>query len=322
MSTVSVIIPTYNHRDYILHTLASVASQTYAVYEIIVVNDSSPDDTATLLRPLAETGRIRYIQQENAGVAAARNHGLREARGDLIAFLDDDDYWPDDKIEWQVRYLNEHPEAGVIVGDIALVDGAGNVKKQAALKPGPITLEEMLAGSSIWSPGQTLVRKSLFAGRHGFDENIRGSDDYDLWLDFARSTRMVMDSRLALYYRLHPGNASRDALAMCLNTQRVLRRHMPFAPSRSRGELRLRATKWLYDYRGKFAIREWKQRVLRGQWRDSLKYISAMGWFIKGAVSDRRLFAAICKEMLPQRLVESIDRRKRRCAGATNETIP
>src|SRR5439155_3912895 len=116
MPTVSIIIPTYNHRQYVLETLESVFAQTLADREIIVINDGSPDDTAEVLRPLAASGRIRYIQQANAGPSEARNRGLAEARGRFVAFLDDDDLWPADKLAWQVEALQHAPEAALIYG--------------------------------------------------------------------------------------------------------------------------------------------------------------------------------------------------------------
>src|SRR3954470_24757434 len=97
---VSVVIPTYRHRDYVLRTLDSVFAQTYRDFEVIVVNDGSPDDTNRRIRPLVSAGRIRYIEQANAGQAAARNTGIAHARGRYIALLDDDDLWPADKLAW------------------------------------------------------------------------------------------------------------------------------------------------------------------------------------------------------------------------------
>src|SRR5271170_3450676 len=99
---VSVVIPTYNHRDFVVEALESVFAQTFTDYEVIVVNDGSPDDTAAVLRPYIESGRIRYIEQENRGQAGARNRGLAEARGEFVAYLDDDDLWLRDKLAWQV----------------------------------------------------------------------------------------------------------------------------------------------------------------------------------------------------------------------------
>ena len=95
---VSIVIPTYQHCDFILRTLSSVFEQSLGDYEIIVVNDGSKDDTATVLAPLVDAGRITYIEQENRGQSHARNVGLSRARGEYIAFLDDDDIWPPEKL--------------------------------------------------------------------------------------------------------------------------------------------------------------------------------------------------------------------------------
>ena len=120
---VSVIVPTYNHGRYVLESLASVFGQTYRSFEVIVVNDGSPDNTAEVLKPLVEAGRIYYIEQPNAGQASARNRGFASARGEYIAFLDDDDLWPADKLSWQVGVLKAEPDLGLIAGRAVLFSG-------------------------------------------------------------------------------------------------------------------------------------------------------------------------------------------------------
>ena len=102
---VSIIIPAYNHADLLGEALESVFAQTYRNFEIIVVDDGSTDDTASLLKPLSEQGVIRYIYQQKQGVSAARNRGIVEANGRYIAFLDSDDLFEPDKLEIQVNYL-------------------------------------------------------------------------------------------------------------------------------------------------------------------------------------------------------------------------
>src|SRR5262245_5620608 len=99
---VSVVIPTYGHADYLLATLKSVFAQSFTDHEIILVDDGSPDNTAHVVRPLVEAGQVRYLEQPHRGPAAARNRGIREARGEFIAMLDDDDLWPPEKLQWQV----------------------------------------------------------------------------------------------------------------------------------------------------------------------------------------------------------------------------
>src|SRR4051812_10173624 len=103
--TVSVVIPTYGHCRYVLETIESALGQTFSSNEIIVVNDGSPDDTVVVLQPYTQTGRIRYFEQPNAGQASARNRGLAEATGEFVAFLDDDDIWPADKLAWQIQAM-------------------------------------------------------------------------------------------------------------------------------------------------------------------------------------------------------------------------
>ena len=105
--SVSVVIPTYNVAPYIAETLNSVFAQTFSDFEVIVVDDGSPDgeELERALGPYLE--RVRYMRQENRGAGAARNHGVREARGEFIAFLDSDDLWMPEYLEEQVRFLRE-----------------------------------------------------------------------------------------------------------------------------------------------------------------------------------------------------------------------
>ena len=153
---ISVIIPTYRHGDTVLETLDSVFAQTFTDYEVIVVNDGSPDDTAERLRPLAETGRIRYFEQPNGGQANARNRGLAEARGEFIAYLDDDDLWPPDKLEWQLDSLEER-RCDVVVGNVSYFGGVDFIPVWT--EAGEILdFHSFFSGNMIISPGQALIR--------------------------------------------------------------------------------------------------------------------------------------------------------------------
>jgi len=104
MTTISVIIPTFNRARYVTKAIDSVLAQTYKDYEIIVVDDGSTDNTRQVLSPYME--RIRYIYQDNAGVSAARNAGIRDAKGEWIAFLDSDDLWLPRKLACQMDYMS------------------------------------------------------------------------------------------------------------------------------------------------------------------------------------------------------------------------
>jgi len=296
---VSIIIPAYKP-GHLLQALASAFAQRGDDYEVIVVNDGSPFSIRDLLRPLVEDGRILYIEQENKGTAAARNRGLGAAHGKYVAFLDDDDYWPDDKLEWQARYLDEDPGLGMIAGNATIVDEAGNVKTEEPVKAGFVTLEGMFSGCNITSPGQTLIRREVM-GEQALDENLSGADDVDLWLTLAGKSRVMMVPRLALYYRLHETNASRDNLSICLKTQRAIGKHLALASRRDRARYWSSAASWLFPLRGIFIIREWKRRLVCGEWRHSGKYLSAITWFVRGALPDPSLLSAVGREILPWR---------------------
>jgi len=116
----SAIVPTYNAAGFLAEAIESIRWQTYQPVEIIVVDDGSTDDTAEVVRGLG--GEIRYVEQANAGPAAARNRGLELAQGELIAFLDADDRWPRDKLEIQVPRLLGNPELDLVLGRIQYVD--------------------------------------------------------------------------------------------------------------------------------------------------------------------------------------------------------
>jgi glycosyltransferase involved in cell wall biosynthesis len=300
---VSVIIPAYKE-IYLLNTLQSVFAQSFTDFEVIVINDGSPYPIDKILRPLAEAGRIRYFEQDNRGVAAARNRGLREARCELIAFLDDDDYWPEDKLDWQVRYLEHHPEVGMVLGSWAMIGKEGLETHRIPLKEMRMTRSDFLVRTqdALGSLGQTLIRRELFSQVNGFDENLSGADDFDLCLKIAGIAIVMSYGNMALYYRVHQLNASHNPLLMCLTNQIVIDRHLPSFPPKIRSLQRLKAAQWLYFFRGQAVIRHWKRRLWSGKRQDSWKYMQAIAWFLRGSVLDPGFLVTICKEIMPARI--------------------
>src|SRR6516165_447182 len=115
---VSVVIPTYNYRHFVTDAVASALEQTYQPVEVLVVDDGSRDDTRARLTPYLD--RIRYIYQENQGLSAARNTGIRAAKGVWIALLDSDDAWHPRKLETQMEFIRQHPDIGVLGSDSIL----------------------------------------------------------------------------------------------------------------------------------------------------------------------------------------------------------
>lgn len=240
MVQVSVVIPTFKHRDFVIATLNSVYAQTFTDYEVIVVNDGSPDDTANALKPLADTGRIRYIEQSNQGQAVARNRGLAEAQGEFIAFLDDDDLWPPDKLAWQVKLLTEFSDTVLVYGDATVVNTdfssaepsyfEQNQSNEAELPSGSVHAD-LLVRNWITSPGQVMIRTSAIREINGFDETIWGADDHDLYIRLAEKGQFLHRERRALYYRLHANNASKDIQRMYLNGKLIRDKHIGRIPN-------------------------------------------------------------------------------------------
>ena len=121
---ITVIIPTYNCDLYIVEAIESVLKQEDCHYEVVVIDDGSTDATQEVLEPLQK--QIRYLKQENQGVAAARNQGIAQARGNLVAFLDADDYFFPGKLAKQAAIFAQHPDIGIVHSGWQRVDSAGN----------------------------------------------------------------------------------------------------------------------------------------------------------------------------------------------------
>jgi glycosyltransferase involved in cell wall biosynthesis len=231
---VSVVVPAYGHADYIVGSIESVLAQVPPPREVIVVDDSSPDDTAERLAPLVREGRIRYVRQPNAGMAAARNAGARLATSEYLYFLDDDDLVFPGALAWLADELERQPEAAFASGDREYFSA-----EPPALKPGRFEWEaaERLAFvcfNTIASPGQVLIRRRAFADVGGFDQEIWGSDDWDLWLRLLERHRGRLSRRPVLAYRQHANNASRNMLRMYNSSLMVARRALGGLPPAER----------------------------------------------------------------------------------------
>lgn len=248
MPTVTVIIPTYNHAEYVLDTLRSVFTQTYTDYEVIVVNDGSPDNTSEILMPLAAEGRIRYIEQTNQGQAAARNRGLREATGEFVAYLDDDDLWPAEKLLWQVENLRSDHRLVAVAGERVTINVCGDQIAENRFAPGHVSRIELYSGNPFASPGQVLIRRSALEAVGGFDTTIWGSDDLDLWFRLEEVGDIVKVQRLALKYRMHESNASHMKERMLVNTKAVITKHLAKEPRSIRRECERAGTRFVYQY--------------------------------------------------------------------------
>ena len=214
---ISVIIPVYNGAHFLGDAVANVLSQRYDPLDIIVVDDGSTDDIAAAVARLPV--EVRYLRQDNGGAASARNRGIRDASGDLIAFLDVDDLWPDGNLETLLRWLEENPDADV-------VHGRGQVTQSSAGRG---------IGEFIGNPdesfacyiGAGLYRRRAFERVGFFDTDLRYGEDAD-WFQRAQEVRLAIArlDMVTLFVRRHGGNMTRGKTLVELNLLRVLKKRL------------------------------------------------------------------------------------------------
>jgi glycosyltransferase involved in cell wall biosynthesis len=223
---VSVVIPTYNRSKLLRKTVQSVLDQSFKDYEILVVNNSSTDDTKEMLESLGDP-RIRVLDILNQGVIAkSRNLGMRNARGEYIAFLDDDDLWLSEKLEKQVGYLEKHPEYDLIYSPVWTIDENDARKEYLEIKRSPTEgniFYELVRGNYI-STLTVLMRKSLLSEIGFFGENpaLRSIEDYDYWLRIALKKQIGFINEPLALYRVHSSGVSKTVNESRLN-QKVLK---------------------------------------------------------------------------------------------------
>lgn len=222
---VSVIITTYNRSYYLSLALQSVLSQTYSNLDIIVLDDGSSDETALIVKKIDDP-RIRFRTQEHSGrPALLRNRGMREAKGEYIAFLDDDDVWRHDKIQKQISYLNEHPQFQVVYSDCMVINQFGHEKgimpNYALRKKGDV-INDLLKGNFIPCP-TVLFSRSLLSYSLIFPESpeMKAVEDYHFWLQLARVALFGYIAQPLAYYRIHSHGISTSLNYPCLR-KRVL----------------------------------------------------------------------------------------------------
>ena len=213
---VSVIIPVYNGSRTIAEALDSVFCQTFDDYEVIVVNDASPDNSVEILESYGS--RIKLVSlTENRGQSAARNLGASLAQAELLAFLDQDDVWYPRKLECQVALLDQHPEVGLVYSDLDEVDEECHYKTLAvhrsyAMGHPKLSLVHVIIGDLFILPSTVLCRKRWFEKVGGFDECLMGYEDDDLWIRMWPTCRFAYVPEALAKWRVHRTSSSESLL--------------------------------------------------------------------------------------------------------------
>jgi glycosyltransferase involved in cell wall biosynthesis len=200
---VSVIIPVFNGAQYLGEAIESVLGQTYPSIELLIVDDGSTDDTAGIVDSYSPLVRYRY--QQNAGLGSARNRGVADTTGDLVAFLDADDLWGEQKITTQVQYLTERPSVKAVFAfmeSFISPDLGQSDRNRLALPPAP---------QPAWSAGTMLARRPALSAVGPFPTHVQIGEFMD-WLLRAREIglEMAMLPEVMMRRRIHRTNMGRE----------------------------------------------------------------------------------------------------------------
>jgi len=195
---ISVIVPAYNAGPFLQEALQCILQQDYQPLEIIVIDDGSTDGACNVEATFSDA--VTCVRQHNQGAGAARNRGLRLARGSFIAFLDVDDLWPSGTLARLAHYLSQNPRTEIAMGRVQYM-------RRAAPMSGSWTFENFSDPCLGLNLGAGLYRKEVFENIGPFDESLRISDDID-WFMRARERGVVLSfiDPVTLLYRRHDSN--------------------------------------------------------------------------------------------------------------------
>jgi glycosyltransferase involved in cell wall biosynthesis len=239
---VSVVIPAYNAATFIETTLESVRTQTFTRYEIVVVDDGSSDETASVVERYLGDHHLdgRCVRQENQGIAAARNAGMRAARTDYIALLDHDDLWYPTKLDVVMREFDSHTDVDLVCHSENITRGGNHVRVS---RYGPVTdrlYERMLFAGRAPSPSATTFGREKALAIGGFLEraDYHTVEDYDFWMRLSRVAKFrFLDDEILAEYVLVDRAASRDILLHHVNLEIMLSDHFRQYLANHRGAL-------------------------------------------------------------------------------------
>lgn len=287
IAPVSVVMPTYNGERYIGEALKSVHDQTLPVAEIIVVDDGSSDQTASI----AAAFGARVLRQPNSGVATARNTGVRAARQPWVAFLDQDDIWAAEKIEQQWNAVQICPDAGVVGCDFCEFKGENVLVPSFLYRPEfnykdvrksyvdadvsyfPQLESDYYRAGFFLFPSAVMARRDLLLSVGLFDANFNSIDEADCFQRVLARSALVVVERVLMRYRLHDSNASKDALKILMGyigiAKKMVANPQMYPPAGV--ESCLSGLPHIYTEAGRILIHEGRSREAREMFAQSLK---------------------------------------------------
>lgn len=238
---VSVILPVYGVEKYIAEAVRSVLAQTFSDFELLIIDDGSPDRSVEICQQFTDA-RIRIIQQKNRGLSGARNTGIRHAQGVYLAFLDGDDLWAPEKLEKHVAHLDNAPKVGLSFSRSVFVDEAGkDLETYQMPQLTGITAGYLLCCNPVGNGSAPVIRRQVLqaigrktaSGEVGyFDESFRRAEDIECWLRIAIQTSWSLEGipEALTLYRVNAGGLSASLLQQLASWEAVLEKTRSYAP--------------------------------------------------------------------------------------------
>ncbi len=219
---VSVVIATFNMGQYISQAVESILQQTWQNLEIVVVDDGSTDNTPTVMQEYLDNPKVTYIKNENQGQPKAKNCGVKNTKGDFIAFCDADDFWEKTKLEIQMPLFN-NPKVGVVYSEVSFIDEHNNrfVKADHEVRHSGKVTDQMLIENFV-PFGTSVIRRHCIEQNGVFDEEFRMGIDWDLWLRYSLDWEFIYAPEKTYVYRVWSGQMSNNYRGRYDHAKRIL----------------------------------------------------------------------------------------------------
>lgn len=232
---ISILIACYKGEKFIAATIESVLAQTYPNFELVVIDDGSPDDSVSVVRRYTHDARVKYVHQQNGGMSAARNAGIQHSTGEFLVFLDQDDCLVPEALEIGLRSFQTYPDCGFVFGSSYFIDAEGDPLIAPTLERisdgiAPRDYGALLTGKglAICPLGSVMFRRSAIAQVGSFDRTYGLAEDYDMYLKVARQFPIHFHGAVIAAYRQHGENNSYKTVSMMNDFLKVLDAQKPF----------------------------------------------------------------------------------------------
>jgi glycosyltransferase involved in cell wall biosynthesis len=272
---ISVVIPCYNQAHFLSEAIESVLSQTYSNFEILVVDDGSPDNVEDAVRKYPG---VQYVRQANQGLSVARNNGLRHCTGDYLLFLDADDRLLANAMETQLKYFELHPECVFVSGQIQFIDPEGRpmeTPEEPVIEKDHYSI--LLQYSYIWTAGSVLFRRSIFQNGFAFTPSLKSTGDWDIYLRITREFPVFCHPEAVVQHRRHATNMTLNSALLLKDSLATLESQWRYVKGNAKLEEALRAgiggAKRFY---GEPLVAEIHQHLKAKSWKQAFTGVKAL----------------------------------------------